>query len=320
METNNKIALSVKSLLSQENYKNRFKEILGQKAQGFMSSLMNVSQEKMIAACEPNSVIMAAVIAATLDLPIDKNLGFAWIVPYSGKGQFQIGYKGLIQLAMRTGQYQRLNVTEIYAGQLVKFNPLTEDVEFDFTKPATGSVIGYAGYFRLNNGFEKTVYWSKEKVTAHAKRFSQAYKSGSGIWKTDENAMLMKTVVKNMLSKWGILSIDMQNAVRFDQSIVKGTPENSIEDIQHEYVDNPSTDVIAKKTELETKRDFIMKEFFNTEYADLKATCIDAQKNNQFDEAMADKVIAEIESRKVEAERIKAIANEGVKESKTGKK
>jgi recombination protein RecT len=314
--TENKIALSVKSLLNQKNYKNRFKEILGQKAQGFMSSLMNVSQEKMIASCEPNSVVMAAVIAATLDLPIDKNLGFAWIVPYSGKGQFQIGYKGLIQLAMRTGQYQRLNVTEIYAGQLLKFNPLTENVEFDFTKPAAGSVIGYAGYFRLNNGFEKTVYWSKEKVTAHAKRFSQAYKSGSGIWKTDENAMFMKTVVKNMLSKWGILSIDMQNAVRFDQSIVKGTPENNIEDIQHEYIDNPETDVIAEKTDLDLKRDNLMKEFFNPEYADLKELCIEAQKKKEFDEAFADKMLSEIENRKIEAERIKAIANEGVKETK----
>ncbi|RAP04757.1 hypothetical protein HS9_01889 [Bacillus velezensis] len=155
------------------------------------------------------SVISSAMVAATLDLPIDKNLGYAWIVPYGGKAQFQLGYKGYIQLALRTGQYKSINCIPIHEGELQKWNPLTEEVEIDFEKRESDAVIGYAAYFELINGFRKTVYWTKAQVEKHKKKFS---KSDFG-WKNDWDAMALKTVLKAVLSKWGILSVEMQKAV-----------------------------------------------------------------------------------------------------------
>lgn len=155
------------------------------------------------------SVISSAMVAATLDLPVDKNLGYAWIVPYGGRAQFQLGYKGYIQLALRTGQYKFINCIPVHEGELQKWNPLTEEIEIDFEKRESDAVIGYAAYFELLNGFRKTVYWTKAQVEKHKKKFS---KSDFG-WKNDWDAMALKTVLKAILSKWGILSVEMQKAV-----------------------------------------------------------------------------------------------------------
>ncbi|WP_199775458.1 recombinase RecT, partial [Microbulbifer pacificus] len=137
------------------------------------------------------------------------NLGYAWIVPYGGKAQFQLGYKGYIQLALRTGQYRNINVIEVYEGELKSFNRLTEEIELDFENRESDKVIGYTGFFELINGFRKTVYWSKEEIEKHKKKFS---KSDFG-WKNDWDAMAKKTVIRNMLNKWGILSVDMQKGM-----------------------------------------------------------------------------------------------------------
>ena len=249
METQIEKTNNVKAIISQDAFKKRFQEILGQKSAGFISSVINVANS--MTGVEPNSIIQCAVIAATLDLPVDKNLGFSWLVPYSGKCQFQIGYKGLIQLALRSGQYSKLNVLEIYSGQLTSFNPLTEEIEFDFSKPSSGQIVGYAGYFRLINGFEKVVYWPAEKVTSHAKRFSKTYNSGP--WQTDNLEMSKKTVLKNMLSKWGILSIEMQKAVTFDQSVVK-----DVETGEAEYIDN-ETDFAFDANDVQVRRNDVEK-------------------------------------------------------------
>jgi recombination protein RecT len=211
---------NVKSLLANVGYKKRFEEILGKKAAGFMSSLINLTNSDVnLSKADANSVIASAVVAATLDLPVDKNLGFAWILPYGTRAQFQLGYKGYIQLALRTGQYKNINVIEIYKGQLIDFNPLTEELKLDFSKKESNEVIGYAAYIKLVNGFEKTAYKPKEDVTAHAKRFSKTFNNGP--WKTDFDAMAKKTVLKNTLSKWGILSIEMQTAIQADQAVIK---------------------------------------------------------------------------------------------------
>lgn len=128
----------------------------------------------MLQKAEPMSVISSAMVAATLDLPVDKNLGYAWIVPYGGKAQFQLGYKGYIQLALRTGQYRNINVIEVYEGELQKWDRLTEEIELDFDEKKSDKVIGYTGYFELINGFKKTVYWSKEEIEKHKKKFSKS--------------------------------------------------------------------------------------------------------------------------------------------------
>lgn len=204
---------TLKSLLSSPTVMNRFEEVLGKRAPQFTASILGLySSEKMLQKAEPMSVISSAMVAATLDLPVDKNLGYAWIVPYGGKAQFQLGYKGYIQLALRTGQYKFINCIPIREGELQKWNPLTEEIEIDFEKRESESVIGYAAYFELLNGFRKTTYWTKADVEKHKKRFS---KSDFG-WKNDWDAMALKTVLKAILSKWGILSVEMQSALKED--------------------------------------------------------------------------------------------------------
>lgn len=218
------IANSVKGLMDSPAVKKRFEEVLCERAPQYMSSIVNlVNSDTNLKKCEPMSVIASCMVAATMDLPVDKNLGYAWVVPYGTKAQFQMGYKGYIQLALRTGQYKAINVVEIREGELINWNPLSEEVEIDFTQRKSDKVIGYAGYFKLLNGFEKTVYWSKEEVESHAKKFSKTYSFKNGVWQTDFDSMAKKTVLRNLLSKWGILSIEMQKAYSADNNSVKDT-------------------------------------------------------------------------------------------------
>jgi recombination protein RecT len=208
---------TLKGLLASPTLKKRFEEILDRRAPQFMTSIVNLySSEKTLQKCDPMSVISSAMVAATLDLPVDKNLGYAWIVPYGNQAQFQLGYKGYIQLALRTSQYRAINVIEVYEGQLKRWNPLTEELELDFEAKESDNVVGYAGFFELINGFRKTVYWTREQIEAHRKKYS---KSDFG-WKNDFDAMAKKTVLKSLLSKWGILSIEMQNAFNEDEKEV----------------------------------------------------------------------------------------------------
>jgi recombination protein RecT len=199
------------------------------------------------------------MMAAALDLPINPNLGFAYIIPYDvsvknadgswGKvtqPQFQIGYKGLNQLAIRSGQYDKINAIPVYKNQFKSYNALTEELDCDFGIEGKGEVAGYVAYFKLHSGFQKTVYWSKEKVVQHATKYSQAFKSEKGKtpWKdeTQMDGMGCKTVLKNLLTKWGILSVQMQKAILADQAVVKG--DVTTEEATFEYVDNqePSKD------------------------------------------------------------------------------
>lgn len=216
-----------KALVYSAGIKKRFEDMLDKQANGFITSLLNLKQEKL-KGCDNMTVLGSALKAASLKLPIDPNLGFAWIIPFKNRGkleaQFQVGYRGFIQMAQRSAQYKKLNVTEIYEGQLNSFNPLTEELELDLDNKQSDAVIGYAAYFRLLNGFEKMVYWSKEKVTKHAKRFSKSFNKGP--WQTDFDAMARKTVLKNMLSTWGILNIDMQEAITSDNKIIKTDEDN----------------------------------------------------------------------------------------------
>ena len=159
-------------------------------------------------------------MAAVLDMPINNNLGFAYIVPYGNNAQFQIGYKGFIQLAIRSGQYETTGAAPIYKGQLKSNNPLTGYI-FDFDVPPNGKPIGYAAYFKLKDGFHKTVYMTHDECLEHAKRFSKSFRFDSSIWKKDFSAMAQKTVLKKLISKYGPLSLEMQKAVQSDQSVVK---------------------------------------------------------------------------------------------------
>lgn len=211
--------LTIKTIFEKDAVKSKMNELLGSRAAGFVTSVLQVtSNNSLLSKAEPMSVYNAAMTAAALDLPINQNLGFAWIVPYKGQAQFQMGWKGYVQLAQRTGQYSKINAVKVYENQFKSFSALHEELDADFNVSPEGAVVGYAAYFKLINGFEKTTYWSKEQATEHGKRFSQSFNGGA--WKTDFDAMAMKSLLKNTLSKWGILSIEMQKANKFDQAVV----------------------------------------------------------------------------------------------------
>lgn len=232
----------IKKYFSQDAVQARFKELLGKKSAGFVTSVLQVvSSNDLLSKALPESVFHAAAVAATLDLPINYNLGFAYIIPYNSKtgtvAQFQIGYKGFIQMAQRTGQYKTISASPIYEGQLIAENPLT-GFQFDFTQKKSDVIIGYAAYFSLTNGFEKVLFMSIQELKNHGLRFSQTFKKGFGLWKDDFNSMAMKTVLKQLLSKFAPLSIEVQAAIKFDQSVVKDEMAEQVE-----YIDNEEPEV-----------------------------------------------------------------------------
>lgn len=211
-------------LLNKDTVKKRFEEVLGKKAPGFITSVISAyKSNSMLSEAEPMSVLSAAMVAASLDLPINPSLGFAHIVPYKTDGvavaQFQMGWKGFVQLAIRSGQFHKINPFVVYEGQLVKWDKFKDEMEFKDEKNSD-KVWGYVLYFRLNSGFEKFFVMTFDEMEKHAKRYSQAYKKGFGPWKSDFDAMGLKTVTKLGLSKFGVLSIEMNKAVEVDEAEV----------------------------------------------------------------------------------------------------
>lgn len=219
-----KEAKTLKGMLEMPAYKNKFNEMLGKKAAGFMSSIIAVTNNnKLLAKANPATVIGAAAQAAMLDLPINQSLGFAYIVPYGSEAQFQLGYKGYIQLAQRSGQYVDIGAKTVYEGELEHENRLLD--KFKFGERTGDKVIGYIAYFRLVNGFEKMLFMTLDEMIAHAKKYSKNYKGGADKWGlTDFDTMAEKTVLKRLLSKYGPLSIEsvqMSQALANDGGVVK---------------------------------------------------------------------------------------------------
>lgn len=210
-------ARTIEDWVESENIKQKFQEVLDKGAGAFVTSILSlVKSTPQLAAADPKTVISAAMTAATLKLPINPNLGFAYIVPYKDTATFQMGYKGYIQLAMRTGQYKTINASVVYEGQIEDVDFVTGEIIRG--KKKSDKVVGYVAYFELINGFSKMVYMSHEDMMRHALTYSQAYKydkkSGkkSSVWTTNFEAMGLKTVLKQLISKYGIMSIDMQGA------------------------------------------------------------------------------------------------------------
>lgn len=235
----------IKAFFENPNVAKRFEEIIGDKVRSvqFVSSVMQIaSNNAYLKNADPLTIYNAALMAATLDLPINQNLGFAYIVPYNNKkeskqeAQFQIGYKGIIQLAQRSGQYKTINAVEVYENQFKSFNSLTEELEADFSIHGQGRIVGFACYFKLINGFEKTAFWLTEKVESHGKKYSKSYNFSSSPWKTDFNAMAKKTVLKLTISTYGPMSVEMQKAVIADQAIIKNEEGTELEYTDHEEV------------------------------------------------------------------------------------
>ena len=224
----------LKNIFKSDICKQQFAQILGQKSAGFMSSVLAVvNNNDLLKKATAPSVVNSALIAATLDLPINPNLTKQTIA------QFQIMYRGMIQLAMRSGQVKTIIAEEVHEGELVSANKFTGEYVFDESARSSDVVVGYMAHLKLVNGFEKTLYMTIDEVTKHATQYSQTFRKGYGVWKDNFSAMAKKTVTKLLLSKYAPLSIEMQRAMMFDQASVKG--EVNVDDIDSanvEYVDN----------------------------------------------------------------------------------
>lgn len=246
----------------------KMNDVLGseKKASSFISSVISVSQNnKLLRNAEPMSILSSAMVAATLDLPVVPTLGMAYLVPYKGVCSFQIGYKGILELAMRSGEFRNIIDEVVYDGQLVKKNKFTGEYVFDedsikLDDKGQAKPIGVMARFDLINGYSKTIYWSLEEIEAHAKRFSQAYRSGyDSPWKSDFWQMAKKTVLKSLLNKYAPKSVAMQTALKFDQSKVNlnsnDIGELNVDAFDAEYVDNPE-EVVDEKKAAETAAKF----------------------------------------------------------------
>ncbi|MDI3548163.1 MAG: recombination protein RecT [Halanaerobiales bacterium] len=244
----------LKNVLNTESVKAQFQNALKENAGAFIASIIDLyGSDKHLQECDPNAVIMEALKAATLKLPINKQLGFAYIVPYRSKGvaipQFQLGYKGYIQLAMRTGQYRFLNAGVIYEGVKVHRNILTGEITFS-GEPTSEKAQGYFAYMELLNGFSKTVYMTKEEVIKHAQRYSKSYNTANSAWKSNFDEMAMKTVTRMLLSKYGILSTDMISALTSDRDEdIEGAVEREIASEANQEVIDITTQVKPEEEE-----------------------------------------------------------------------
>ncbi len=240
----------------------KIRELVDKNSASFATSIMQIANSNpMLLDADPTSILNAACMAATLNLPINNSLGFAYIVPYRNKSngkveaQFQLGYKGFIQLAQRSGQFERLVSLPVYQNQLIAKDPIS-GFKFDWEQePAENEqAIGYYAYFKLINGFTAELYMTRKQIDGHAKRYSQSFKKGYGVWADNYDAMALKTVIKLLLSRMAPLSIDMQKAVLSDQAVIKDVNGEQYEYIDHQgdsgsslndLIDNPPTDAGA---------------------------------------------------------------------------
>ncbi len=221
---------TLQQLLNSAGIKRRFEELLDKAAPSFISSILAIfNSNKKLRECDPHSILAAAGIAAALKLPINPSLSFAHIVPYKGTAQFQMGWRGYVQLAMRSGQYRTLNSGAIREGQIADIDFVTGEIIRG--EKISDTIVGYVAYMELVNGFYKSLYMTVEELQAHAEKYSQSYaydiRSGrkSSVWSTNFDAMAKKTVLKKLLSNFGVISIDQQSAalataLQADQAVV----------------------------------------------------------------------------------------------------
>lgn len=240
MANNNLPAL--KNALNAPSVKTKFEEMLGKRSSQFMTSITSVvTNNALLQKADVNSIIMGSAVAASMDLPLNPNLGYAALVPFNSKdgcfAQLQVMVKGWTELFLRSGQCQSIICETVYEGQLVKKNKFTGEYIFDEDAKKSNKIIGFMAYFKLTNGFEKYDYMTVEEVKAHAQRFSQTYRKGAGIWKDHFEAMAQKTVLKRLLTKYAPKSIEMQQMAIFDQSIIKGSVDK-IDEATPDYADN----------------------------------------------------------------------------------
>lgn len=255
MAVNNSLQTRKQTLsayLSQDAIKAKINEVIGGKdGQRFISAIVSATAaNSTLQECSNGSILSAAMLGESLKLSPSPQLGQYYLVPYKDKeqgkvAQFQLGYKGYIQLAIRSGQYKKLNVLGIKEGELIRFDPLNEEIEVqliaDEEKREAAKTVGYYAMFEYTNGFRKAMYWSKAKMEAHALKYSQGYKKDKEkgwkytFWSKDFDGMAYKTMLRQLISKWGIMSIEMQQAMDADMGVIH-------DDGSVDYVDNQQID------------------------------------------------------------------------------
>ena len=227
-----------------------------QKAARFVASITSaVATNPALQECDPATILSGALLGESLGLSPSPQLGQYYLVPFNNtkKGckdaQFQMGYKGYIQLALRSGYYKSLNVMAIKAGELKRWNPLTEEIDLvlmdDELARESARSIGYVAMFEYLNGFRKVIYWSREKMEAHALRYSKGYaaKKGYTFWEKDFDGMAYKTMLRQLISKWGIMSIDLQSA--FEQDFTEEAAADAGDYLSEAPAIEPVTDAPA---------------------------------------------------------------------------
>jgi recombination protein RecT len=256
---------SIYSLMARDDVRKRFDDILNKNAPAFISSVITLVATSALAECEPKSILSAAIAAASLNLQVNPSLGQACILPYKDKtgivkAQFQIMKKGFIQLSLRSGQFNLLNETPVYSGELKTINRLTGELDLSGQK-TDNKIIGNVAYFKLLNGFEKSLYMSIEQILAHGKKYSKSFDKPFGLWKMDFDTMASKTVLKLLLSRYAPLSVEMQTALMQDQSEIKINDNLEITDLTYpdqtdakNGKDDPDDPAINSEIKLPAKR------------------------------------------------------------------
>lgn len=280
--SNNKLATNkpkFSAMISSENYQKLINNTLGdpKRAQRFVATISSaVAVNPALQDCEAGSILSGALLGETLNLSPSPQLGQFYLVPFNSKdtkkAQFILGYKGYIQLAIRSGQYQKLNVIEIKEGELNSFDPLTETIDCnlidDWDKREKTPTIGYYAMFEYTNGFRKAVYWSKEKMLSHADKYSAAFSASaykkilnneisdkdmwrySSFWYKDFDSMAKKTLLRQLISKWGIMSTEMQTAFEHDTKLVEMDSNNNFVTTPEEIDLTPEFDDVVEKVDL----------------------------------------------------------------------
>jgi len=243
-----KFSVAIKS----DGYQRLINDTLGDPklAQQFVADISTaVSTNYALQKCDAGTILSAGLVAYTLKLPLANTLGYAYVIPYGDKAQFQIGYKGLIQLAIRSGIIADIDVDDVREGEYLGKDEFSGKPKFKFIEDdeerEKAKVIGYRAYFETTNGFRKVIYWTLDKITAHAKRYSKTFGSSSStnVWRDNFDTMARKTLIKQLLSKWAMLTVELQDALKYDQAVIK-------EDKSVEYVDR-ADDEADKPEEVE---------------------------------------------------------------------
>ena len=243
--------------------------VLAEKKASFVNNLTAlVSNNAALQVCKPDTLMFASLKATALDLPLDQNLGFAYVLPYKDNktgttsAQFQMGYKGFVQLALRTGQFKTLNATDVREGELVDENFVTGELTFKKAENRESlPVIGYVGYFKLLNGFEKYHYMTVAEMKAHAMRFSQTFRKGYGLWADKDmfDSMAKKTVIKLLLSKYAPLSVEMRDAIKADQAVMQKEDKYDYVDADEQTQPEVSASAKAKAEAVQAQVDAMKK-------------------------------------------------------------